>query len=102
MQAYLPLDEAQQREFERLIATEPYRGVQAVNKTWFEQGMERGMEKGEEKGQRAILHEQLEVRFGPLPPAAQERFQRLPADRLPVLARAVLRAQSLRELGLED
>ena len=94
VQAYLPLDEAQQREFERLVATESYRGVQAVNKTWFE--------KGEEKGQRAIVHELLNDRFGPLPPAVQERFQQLPAERLPMLARAILRAQSLRDLGLED
>jgi hypothetical protein len=42
VQAYLPLDEAQQREFERLLATETYHGVQAMNKTWYEKGVEQG------------------------------------------------------------
>ena len=98
VQAYLPLDEAQRRAFERLVATEPYRGVQAVNKTWFEQGREQGLE----QGQRALLRELLEDRCGHLSPMVQERFQQLPAERLPMVARAVLRAQSLQELGLQD
>lgn len=101
VQAYLPLDETQRRVFERLVATEPYRGVQAVNKTWFEQGLEQGREQGLEQGQRALLREMLEDRFGNLSPAVQEHLQQLPAERLPMLARAVLRAGSLRDLGLE-
>ena len=40
VQAYLPLDPQQQREFERLMATETYRGVQAMNTTWYEKGQE--------------------------------------------------------------
>ena len=51
VQAYLPLDEAQQREFERLKTSAPYEGVLAMNKTWFEQGMEKGEAKGEAKGE---------------------------------------------------
>lgn len=94
VQAYLPLDEEQQREFERLAATEPYKGVRAMNATWFEKGIE--------KGRRELLLEQLEERFGPLPAGAAERLQEWPAERLTVLARAILHAQSLRELGLAD
>jgi hypothetical protein len=94
VQAYLPLDPEQQREFEGLVATEPYRGVQAMNTTWYE--------KGEEEGRRAVLRELVEEKFGPVSPAVQERLQRLAADRLVPLTKAVLRAESLRELGLED
>jgi hypothetical protein len=98
----LPLDEEQQREFERLAAGEGYQGVQAMNVTAYDRGLEQGLEKGIEKGQRDLLREQLEERFGPLSPAVQERLQQLPGARLTILARALLRAQSLRELGLED
>src|SRR2546429_6952079 len=38
--AYLTLDEVQQREFERLVTSEPYKGVQAMNVTWYEKGIE--------------------------------------------------------------
>ena len=47
VQAYLPLDAEQQREFERLVATEPYRGVQAMNTTWYEKGVEKGRQEGQ-------------------------------------------------------
>jgi hypothetical protein len=33
VQAYLPLDEEQQREFEQLVATEPYREIQPMTRT---------------------------------------------------------------------
>ena len=73
-----------------------------MNTTWFEQGLEKGIEKGIEKGYRRLLQEQLEERFGPLSPAVLERLQQLPAERLSELGRALLRAHSLRELGLEE
>ena len=98
VQAYLPLDEEQRREFERLVASESYTGVRAVGTTWFEKGMEKGME----KGQRAMLRELLEARFGGLAPPVTERLQQLPTARLVPLMRAALHAQSLRELGLDD
>ena len=41
-------------------------GVQAMGKTWFEDGFE----KGREEGRRRVLQELLEERFGPLPPVA--------------------------------
>ena len=106
VQAYLPLDPEQQRAFEQLLATEPYRGAQAMNTTWFEKGLQKGLqegiEKGREEGQRAVLRDLVDERSGPLSPQVQERLQQLPADRLVALSKAVLRAQSLRELGLED
>ncbi|HTU22940.1 MAG TPA: DUF4351 domain-containing protein [Gemmataceae bacterium] len=98
VQAYLPLDDEQKQEFHELLAGESYRGVQAMNTTWFEQGLEKGIE----KGYRQLLQEQLAEQFGSLSPAVLERVQQLPAERLSALARALLRAQSLRELGLEE
>jgi hypothetical protein len=97
VQAYLPLDEAQQREFERLVAGEAYQGVQAMNTTWYEKGIEKGIE----KGRRESLRELLEERFGALSPAVLARLDGLPAEHLPAM-KAVLIANSLEELGLAE
>jgi hypothetical protein len=102
MQGYLDLDEEQRREFENLVSGKPYEGLRAMNKTVYEQGMEKGMEKGLDQGQRRVLGELLQERFGPLPAAVQQRLAEWPAERLPTLVRAVVRAQSLKEMGLED
>jgi len=100
VQAYLPLDDAQQEEFERLVASESNSGVQAMRATWFEQGEAKGEAKGLERGQRQLLAVQLEERFGPLSPQVRDRLESLPLGRLEELARALLRAKSLEELGL--
>lgn len=94
VQAYLPLGEEQKREFERLMASESYKGVQAMNTTWYEKGME--------KERREFLRVQLEEQFGPLSTEVLARLEQLPMDRLQPLRKAVLKAQSLRDLGLED
>jgi hypothetical protein len=94
VQAYLPLDAAQQQEFERLVASAPYQGVQAMNVTWYEKGLE--------KGRRELLGAQLEARFGPLPATVVERLEQLPGEQLLALGKALVRAQTLAELGLED
>jgi hypothetical protein len=98
VQAYLPLDEEQQREFQRLVATEPYQGVRAMNTTWFEKGIAQGIE----KGKRETIGEILEEAFGPLSARAQKRLQQLSSEELRQLAKVIRRAASLRELGLED
>src|SRR5947208_2996285 len=104
VQAYLPLDEVQQGEFERLVATEPYKGIQPMTRTlatvWYEKGREEGREEGLETGRRELVRGLLEERFNPLPASALERLERLPAEQLTALGKAVLRAQSLQELGL--
>src|ERR1019366_6280098 len=45
VQAYLPMDETQEHEIKKLLATEKYSGVRAMNKTWFEEAEEKGIEK---------------------------------------------------------
>ena len=117
VQAYLPLDEAQQRELQGLLTKETYHGVQTMNKTWYEQGYERGFEKGVEKVQavnttwyekgiekerRDSLREVLELRFGPLPPEVLTQVDQLPVERLQPLRQAAQKAKSLGELGLKE
>jgi flagellar biosynthesis/type III secretory pathway protein FliH len=106
VQASLPLDAEQQREFERFIATEPYVGVKAMNTTWYEKGLQKGRDEGRQEGReegcRTVLRDLVDDKFGPLAAEVEERLQKLPADRLVALSKAVLRAQSLRDLGLAD
>jgi hypothetical protein len=59
------------------------------------------VDEGVEKGQRRLLRIQLEKRFGPLSPTAQQRLDGWPAERLEELSVALLDAPSLEALGLE-
>ena len=97
VQAYLPVDDAVQMEIDRPLTAEKYSGVKAMNKTWFEKGEEKGME----RGRREQIREILEDRFGPLPKAVGDRLLRMPITELILLGKAVHRAQSLHELGLD-
>jgi hypothetical protein len=98
VQAYLPMDDAQGREFDRLVNAEPYAGVKAMNKTVYEQGIETG----EVKARREMLRELAADLFGTLSPETIARIDSLPADRLRPLIKAVPRAKSLKDLGLAD
>ncbi len=59
-------------------------------------------EKGVYQGRLATVIDQLQDRFGPLSPEVMDRLKGLPMDRLAELGRALMRAESLQELGLED
>jgi hypothetical protein len=87
---------------EDLLQTERYQEVRAMNVTTFEKGHQQGLEQGKSEGQRELLRLQLEDHFGPLSARAQQRLEALAPERLRTLARALLKAQSLQELGLED
>jgi Domain of unknown function (DUF4351) len=93
VEAHLPLDDAQKREMEALLATEKYAEVRAMNKTHFE--------KGEEQGRRDALREIIEARFGALSAAVDARLKEMPLAELKELAKALLKAQSLADLGLD-
>jgi len=58
-------------------------------------------EKGRVEGQRALIVIQLESRFGPLSPETMARVEQLNSDQLTEMARQLLTARSLKELGLE-
>lgn len=101
VQTYLNLPTASaQQEFERLLKQETFNEVKTMAVTWFDQGMEKGMEKGIAMG-IALLAVQLEERFGALDPAVRDRLDLWPKDRLNELARQIVHAQSLEELGLK-
>jgi hypothetical protein len=61
-----------------------------------------GLQEGQQQGWRTALRKQLQARFGPLSPGAQEHLDSLGPERLEALTLALLTAGSLRELGLED
>jgi Domain of unknown function (DUF4351) len=61
-----------------------------------------GQREGLLQGQQQLVLMLLEERFGPLRPQVYALVQALTAERLTELGRALLRAQSLRELGLEE
>jgi len=98
VQAYLPLGEEQQREFEGLVAGEPYQGVQALNTTWYE----KGLEEGRLRGRQELLRDLLVDSFGPLSPSVLDRIGQLTEDQIAEARKALRHAQSLRDLGLED
>jgi hypothetical protein len=96
--AYLPLDEKQMREFEALLLTAKNAGVQAMNKTTFEKGIEKGIL----QERRDAVRELLEEKFGQLPPVADKKLHELSAEDLRQLRKVIPRAASLRELKLDQ
>jgi flagellar biosynthesis/type III secretory pathway protein FliH len=107
------LDEAARADYDALLAAEGDEEVRAMEMTWADrirhEGMEVGMERGRqegrqegrEEGKRDLLLEQLERRFGPLPPATVKRVRALTSsDEISRLAARVLDAPSLEDLGL--
>ncbi|MBI3821393.1 MAG: hypothetical protein HY289_01790, partial [Planctomycetes bacterium] len=102
VQAYLPIDEDQKRQLNEMLATEKYSGVQAMNKTVFEEGIEKGIEKGIETERREAVRELIEGRFGALSSPAAERLDKMSLTELMSVRKSILRAKSLRDLGLEN
>ena len=98
VEAYLPLNEAQMREFERLVTTPGFQGVTAMNLTSYEKGMAKGLE----QERRAALRELLEERFGPLTASILHRLDELPLEQVLPLRKAAAKAESLAALGLEE
>jgi hypothetical protein len=100
VEAYLRLDANQKEEFDRLLSTPAYRKARAMNLTSYERGEKRGLETGLDKGRREVVHSQLVERFGQLPTKASKRLERMSSAELMALSKALLRANSLKELGL--
>ena len=71
VRAYLPMGPEHRAEYDKLLATETFVGVKAMNKTIYEEGIEEGMERGRVEGmERELLDfavNVLEDRFGPMP-----------------------------------
>jgi hypothetical protein len=106
LEAYADLDPAQKQRLQELLATEQYQEVKPIMQTTFERGLEQGLERGLERGilqgERRSALRQLEARFGPLAPVVKQRVEALPPDAVAQLQLDLLKAQSLKELRLED
>ena len=101
VEAYMQLDEEEQRQFDQLLHTEPYKEIEPMMVTTFEKGIAKGIERGLEQGRREAARLLLERRFSPLSEAVLARLAAWPAERLDELLLAVLDAPSLSALGLE-
>ena len=99
--SYAARDSSRRQELDDLLATERYREVTPMIQNWFDEVQQRGREEGIRLTRHAILRKQLEAKFGPLPPTADQRLEQLPGERLDELTVTILTAGSLRELGLE-
>lgn len=102
IEAYLSLDDAQKKEFDQLLINEKFKGAREMMMTTFEKGLAQGMEQGLAQGSRKMLQIQLEERFGPLSEQVLQRLAAYTLEQLNDLARALLTAPSLKQLGLED
>jgi hypothetical protein len=86
--------EIEQQDFLKLLEREEYREARDMTVTWYDQGVQHG--------QRELIRSLLEARFGPLREDSLACLQSWPANRLEELAKNLLIAKSLRDLGLES
>jgi hypothetical protein len=106
LEAYAELDETQREQVRRFLSSRPYPEVQTFMITTFERGIQQGIAQGIERGilqgeQRSALR-MLEARFGPLSAEAKQRVEALAPEALVQLQLDLLKAQSLKELRLEE
>src|SRR5207245_2835307 len=99
-----PLDESQKAEgTAALLASEEGKAMAtSIFDHWIRQGEEKGREQGQTEGARHSLQLLLEEKFGPLSPDVIKRRGSMSDDESDQTVRAAVRANSLRELGLEN
>jgi uncharacterized protein DUF4351 len=98
---YLQLDPREVAEFEVLHSRRENQEVRTVAMTWSEKIAAQGEAKGRGEGAREILLSLLAERFGPLPEGARRQVEEIGSlQRLTQLAKRVLTAHSLEEMGL--
>ena len=96
LEAFLNMNEQQQREYQELMHLRQYREAQEFMQATFD----RGLEMGYEPGQRDLIAELLRDRFGPAVGDVTKHLETFASDELVALGRSLLRAPSLEELGL--
>jgi hypothetical protein len=94
LEAYTDLDQGQKEQVQALLTREQYQEVRPIMITTYERGIL--------QGERRSALRLLEAKFGPLSAAVRERVEALSPQELAQLQLDLLKAQSLRELGLED
>jgi hypothetical protein len=94
LEAYSELDDSQKARLQGLLTEQQYAEVKPIMMTTYERGIL--------AGRRETALEQLEARFGPLSPTIRERVEALSPEELRQLILGLIKAQSLKELHLED
>jgi hypothetical protein len=94
LEAYANLDEVQKERLQALLTTEPYQEVRPIMMTTYE--------RGKIDGERRLALRLLEAKFGALSAAVRERVEALSPEKLQKLAIDLMKAQSLKDLHLED
>jgi hypothetical protein len=100
VQSYLPADAEQKRELERLLQSETYAEVQAMNRTMFDEAREKGMEEGRRAERLELICAMLEGRFGPVSAAVRAYLEQLSMEELQRLAVKIGTGATQAELGL--
>jgi hypothetical protein len=94
---YLQLEGEEADEYATLLAAEPNQEVAAMEMTW----ADKLEHKGRQEGIRAVVLDLLETRFGSVSRKTRRRLEAIhSSDELSRLARRLLTAGSLEELGL--
>jgi hypothetical protein len=94
MEAYADLDEAAKEQLRAFLATEPYQDTRPMMITTYERGMIA------DRRETALL--QLEAKFGTLSAEVKQRVEALSPEELRRLTLDLLKAESLKELHLQD
>jgi hypothetical protein len=94
LEAYAELDEGQRERLQALLNTEQYQEVRPIMTTTYERGIL--------QGQRVSVMLLLETKFAPLPDDVKQRVEALSPEELRRVQIGILKAESLKELGLED
>jgi len=93
-------------EYENLLITPPYQVARKFGKTSFqlgrEEGEREGERRGEQKGEQKVIKELLSTRFGTLSEEVNKRVDSCSDAELLELAKKILTASSLLDLGLES
>jgi hypothetical protein len=98
---YLQLTDEEALELKALRPRKENREVQAMALLWSEKLEAKGEARGKTQGIREMLLLQLAERFGPLPDGARRQVEEISSlQRLTQLAKRVLTAHSLEEMGL--
>ncbi len=100
VQAYLPLNAAEQAAFQQMLDSEPYAEIRAMNQTAFEKGIEQGIEQGKLIGQQEMTLSIFRQKFGATPETLRELVSHLPEAELQALMIRLVNATSPDQLGL--
>jgi hypothetical protein len=94
VEAYGNLDEDQRQRLQALLTTEAYQEVRPLMMTTYE--------RGKLEGRRETALMLLEAKFTSLPPAIKQRVEALSPEQLQQSLLDLVKAESLKELHLED